>query len=82
MTIGHVGLAADGPADLEAVDVGEHDVDQHDVGGRLGELRQRLLAVLRLVDRPALVLEGQAHRRADALIVFDAQDPGAHERRW
>ena len=31
-----------------------------------------------LLDHPALVLEGHLDGRADALVVFDGQDAGAH----
>ena len=46
--------------------------------GDAGEQGERLFAVGRLVDGPALVLERELDRHADAFVVFDAQDPGTH----
>ncbi len=76
-----VGHPADGAADVEAVDAGQHDVDQHDVGRLALEGVERLLAGVGLLDRPALVLERQLDRGADALVVLDQQDPHAAARR-
>ena len=73
-----VAVAADRPADLEAVDAREHDVDQHDVGGVAVERVEGVLAVVGLLDGPALVLEGHLDRGADAFVVFDGQDAGTH----
>ena len=42
--------------------------------GSLGEAVDGLLAAAHVVDRVALVLEGQAHGRADPLVVLDDQD--------
>ena len=39
---------------------------------------RRAIAALGLVDRPTLVLEGELHRRANAFVVLDGQDPGSH----
>ena len=44
------------------------------------EQLDRLLAAAGLVDRPALVLERELDRRADAFVVFDGQDAGTHGR--
>ena len=57
---------------------GQHDVDQHHVGGLALEVLEGVLAGGRLGDLPALVLEGQAHRGADALVVLDGEDARAH----
>src|SRR5690606_5399620 len=73
-----VGHPADGAADVEAVDAGQHDVDQHDVGGLALEGVEGLLAGVGLLDRPALVLERQLDRGADPLVVLDRQDAGTH----
>ena len=74
----HVAVTAQRAAQLEAVDARQHDVDQHHVGQRAVEQVDRVLAAAGLVDGPALVLERQLHRRADALVVFDGQDAGSH----
>src|SRR5581483_6028630 len=66
------------PAHLEAVDTGQHDVDEHDVRRVTLERLERLLAGLRLLDHPALVLEGHLDGGADALVVLDGEDAGAH----
>jgi hypothetical protein len=75
---GDVGHPTDGPADVEAVDAGEHDVDEDDVGRLALEGVERLLAGVGFLDRPALVLEGQLDGGTDALVVFDGQDAGTH----
>ena len=74
----HVARLAQRAAQLEPVDARQHDVDQHDVGGLAAERLERVLAAGGLLDGPALVLERQLHRRADALVVLDGQDPGSH----
>ena len=75
---GHVAGPAQGAAHLEPVGVGKHDVDEHHIGGRLGERGERLLSVGRLLNVPALVFEGQAHRGTNPLVVFNGQDAGFH----
>ena len=75
---GHRARAPQLPAALEAVHAREHEVDEHDVGGLLGEALEADLARSGLVDLVALVLEGEAHRGADALVVLDEEDPAAH----
>ena len=78
MTIGTSPSCANRPADLEAVDAREHDVDQHDVG-RIGlEGVERFLAGGGLDDVPTLVFEGEFDRGADALVVLDGQDARSH----
>ena len=47
------------------------------VGWRLNVL-EGVLAVVGLLDGPALVLEGHLDRGADALVVLDGQDAGSH----
>ena len=74
----YVARASDGAAQLEAVDARQHDVDQHDVGRHQAEQLDRLLAALGLVDRPALVLEGQLDGGTDAFVVLDGQDARTH----
>jgi hypothetical protein len=67
-----------GPAALQAVDPRKHEVDQHDVGGSLSEGLEPVLARRRLIDLVALVLEGEAHRGADALVVLDEEEAAGH----
>ncbi len=76
----HVARAAQVAAQLEAVDARQHDVDQHDVARLTLEEDDRRLAAVRLVDRPALVLERQLDRGADALVVLNGQNPRSHNR--
>ena len=76
----HVTQPADGAAHVESVEAGQHDVDEDDVGGLPGEVRDGLLTVGRLRDLPALVLERQLHGCADSFVVLDRQDSCAHAR--
>src|SRR5690606_1873243 len=66
-----IGRAPDRPAHLEPVDARQHDVDQHDVARLALEGGQGLLTGVGLLDRPALVLQCELHRRADPLVVLD-----------
>jgi hypothetical protein len=80
-SLGANGLGpSDRPAQLEAVDAGEHDVDQHHVGRVPLERLDRVLPGGRRFDRPALVLEGELQCAADPLVVFDCQDARTHTR--
>ena len=74
----HIGAAPDRPAHLEAVDAREHDVDEHHVGGLVLEVLEGVLAGGGLGHLPALVLQGQPHRGADALVVLDGEDARGH----
>jgi hypothetical protein len=75
---GDVAGLAQGPADLEPVHAGEHEVDQGDIGRLVGEDPQRLLAAGRLLDLVALVLQRHAHGRPDASVVLQHQDASSH----
>jgi hypothetical protein len=75
----HVGRLADLPADLEPVEAGEHDVDQHHVGRLALEGGECFFAGLGLLDCPALIFECELDRGADALVVFNGQDASGHE---
>ena len=70
-------------ADLQAVELRQHDVEDHEIDRVLLEALQRLLAVARLHDLEALVLEGVREELLDRLLVVDEQDRGAfrHEQR-
>ena len=73
-----VAAAPQGSAQLESVDARKHDVDQDDVGRLAEKDRHRFFTTRRLVDQPALVLEGQSDRSADAFVVLDGEDAGSH----
>ena len=70
------------PAALETVHPREHQVDEHHVGRLLGEPLQGDLTRNGLVDVVALVLESQAHRGTDALVILDDQEPAGHDQGW
>ena len=76
---GHGAAAAQGPAALEPVHAGQHEVDERDVGRRLGEQVESLLAAGGVLYLVALALQGEPHGGSDALIVLDDQDASAHE---
>ena len=59
---------------LEAVDVGQHQVDQDDVRAVRPEQPQAVFGPVGLDDVMALVLQRQPHRRPDAVVVFDQQN--------
>jgi hypothetical protein len=75
---GDVAQAPQAAAQLETVHAGQHDVDQHDVGGIAVESVERLLTAAGLLDRPTLVFERQLHGRADALVVLHRQNASSH----
>ena len=64
-------------ADLEAAHVGQPQIEQHQVRLPFGERGQPGPAVFGLADLVALVLEGQAQRQPDGIVVFDEQQ-GMH----
>ena len=74
----YVARPLDRAADVEAVDAGEHDVDQDDVGGFAGERVECVLTARSLLHGPALVFEREPDRCPDALVVFNGEDPGTH----
>ena len=78
MTIGHVARAADGRHSSKPSMPGSMMSISTTSAGVAVERLERLLAAAGLVDGPALVLERQLHRRADALVVLDGQDAGSH----
>ena len=61
------------PAHVEPRHVGQPQVEQHEVGLALGERGQPVGAVGGLADLVALVLERQAQRQADRVVVLDEQ---------
>ena len=59
---------------VEAVDAGEHDVDEHDVGGLGVERAQRLLAVLDRLHHIALLLEQPLEHPAQRGLIIRHED--------
>jgi hypothetical protein len=71
---GHGALPAQGSARLESVHAREHEVDEHQLERVVCESVDRFLAAGHVLDHVALVLQGEAHRRTDPLVVLDDQD--------
>ncbi len=61
-------------ADLEAVDLGEHPVEDDQVRHRLADLGQRLAARPRREDPVSLLLEDLLHEPEDRVVVVHRQD--------
>jgi hypothetical protein len=59
--------------ELEAVDLGHHEVDHNDVGPRLGEARQRDTPVLCLRYVPALLVERAPQTCSHRVVVVNDQ---------
>src|SRR3954470_12841743 len=70
----HARASAQPPAHLEPVDVGEHEVEHHEVERLLGEARERLLPVRRRDHLVAVALEGEGQQGLDRLLVVHEQD--------
>ena len=65
-------------AHLEAVELGQHQVEEHEIGLLVEGLLDRLLAVLRDVDGVALEAEASLEAEPDRGVVLDDQDAGRH----
>ncbi len=76
----HVAERADAPDHLGAVEVGQPEVEQHEVGRLLGGAHDALLARADRGDLVAVGLEARAQRPPDLRLVVDHQHP-AHARR-
>ena len=74
----NIARAADRTTQFEAVDTGEHDVDENHIGGLAQKQNDGFFATSSLVDRPALVFESEFYCCSYALIVFDRKDPCSH----
>jgi hypothetical protein len=73
---------ADAAAHLQAVHVGQHEVQDHEVGQGPGvrslQLRQAALAIRAVRDLQARLAQVLAHHLREAGVVFDHQQLGAH----
>ena len=79
ITVGRVGAAGEPRGDVEAVDVGQLYVEQHDLGVEPAGLGQRLGSVSGLADHvEALGFEQYARTGAKRRVVVDDQDPWTH----
>ena len=63
-------------ADLEAVELRKHDVQHDEVGRRLAEAAQRLLAVRRLHHREPVAFEREREHLPHGFLVVDEEDGG------
>src|SRR5690606_39198576 len=77
-----VAVRAEPPADLESVQVGQHDVQQDEVGAFAGGRAQGLLAGVRGHGREAVEAQRDLDQVADVGLVVDDEDapPLAHAR--
>ena len=69
------GVAADPPADLGPRNVGEHEIQQHDVGREPRHRLQTVGAVLGRLDREAGGGQVVGQQLTQIRLVFDDQDP-------
>jgi hypothetical protein len=72
----HRALGAEPLADLEPVELRQHQVEHDEVDVLLREPRQRLLAVARVHDAEALALEREGEQLLHRVLVVDEQDGG------
>ena len=70
----HLALGAQALADLEPVELRQHQVEHDEVDLLLGESRQSLLAVARLEHAEALALERVGEELLDGVLVVDEED--------
>src|SRR5690554_2537452 len=72
----HVVAPAAGPLEhLEAIDVGQHDVEHDDVGVELADELDRRLAVARRAHVPALIAQRHRHELGERRLVVDHDRP-------
>ena len=74
MMIGTRALGAQALADLEPVELRQHQVEDDEVDVLLGEPRERLLAVARVHDPEAVALERVREELLDGVLVVDEED--------
>ena len=72
--IGTLLVRAEALADLEPVELRQHQVEHDEVDVLLREARERLLAVARLDDAEAVALERVGEELLDGVLVVDEQD--------
>jgi DNA-binding NarL/FixJ family response regulator len=75
-------LGPDDPADLDARELRQHEVQEHEVGAFGPEPDERLAAVGRGDDLESIGLEGFGERLAERRFVFDDEDAAGHRLRW
>ena len=73
-----VGLAAQDPADVEAVDAGQHHVEHEQVGLQAADLLERRAAVVDDDDLVVLALEVEADELGLLRVVLGQHDLGTH----
>src|SRR5439155_17903405 len=71
-------VRADGPADLEAVDVRQHAIESQEIRRSRPDRRQRVAARRHDVGGEAGFLEIARDELRDVLVVFDDENPGRH----
>ena len=76
----HARLGADDPADLDAGQLRQHQVEEDEVGLVGPEARQRLAPVGRRDDPEAVRLERVDERLAERRLVVDDEDRACHSR--
>jgi hypothetical protein len=66
-------LTAEPPADLQTTEAGQHQVEDHDVGGTPGHRLQRLLTVAGHLDQVARAVQVARHHVPHRHVVVDDQ---------
>src|SRR6185312_7844836 len=66
---------AQSPADLEAVDAGQHQVEDHEVRLPLGDAPQRLLTIVHALDGMSVADQVASDHVGDRRVVVDHDDP-------
>ena len=74
--VARIRIAAQDPDQVEAAHVGQHPVDQDEVGPAVADARERGLAVLGERDFAAGAPQPECNQVADRLLILDDQDPG------
>ena len=71
-------LVADRPADFEAVDLRQHQVEDEQIGRARGDGRQRVAARREHLRREARLVQVARDEIGDVAVVFDDQHSGGH----
>ena len=74
----YAALRPDLPADLVPVELGQHDVEHHEVESLVPELHEAVTAVARGGDPEAGLREAEARDLADRRVVFNEQNAFVH----